>query len=187
VASRRHDTPHSLTFATHHTTTHTHTSGPDLKTAYNRAAYSHTWKQIRVYVEDDSGLRITDGADSMRLVQLRARFAYFDPTLLAAASAGAQASWTALDEAEINVSRMPLGTPLRRCACLSCIHITSALGLLCLACLLSFWGNTLTINGLLPSPHDNHYVPTACAAPTYIRWWRVPQVMHFRSRLHAAE
>ena len=183
MASRRHDTPHSLTFATH-TTTHT---GPDLKTAYNRAAYSHTWKQIRVYVEDDSGLRITDGADSMRLVQLRARFAYFDPTLLAAASAGAQASWTALDEAEINVSRMPLRTPLRRCACLSCIHITSALGLLCLACLLSFWGNTLTINCLLPSPHDNHCVPTACAAPTHIRWWRVPQVMHFRSRLHAAE
>ena len=61
------------------------------------------WKQIRVFIEDDSGLRITEGPDSVRLVQLRPRLAYFDSALLAAASSGAQAAWTALNEVEITV------------------------------------------------------------------------------------
>lgn len=89
-------------------------TGPDLKAAYNRAAWSHMFKEIRVFVEDNSGVRHTTGSEASTIVQLQLKFAYWTPSLLAAASPAAQASWAALNEIEMIVSTVPMTKTLAK-------------------------------------------------------------------------
>lgn len=76
-------------------------SRPDLVAAYNRAAFSHTFKKIRVIIEDANGVRITSGPDAELWIQLDTRFAYAIDQYKNAASAGAQAAWASLNHADL--------------------------------------------------------------------------------------
>jgi hypothetical protein len=48
---------------------------PDLYRAYNPTALSHTWRPVKVFVEDDDGVRITAGASATLSVSIRLDFA----------------------------------------------------------------------------------------------------------------
>ena len=70
---------------------------PDLNAAYNRAAFSHSFKKVKVFIEDSSGTRYTTGANSELILTLKSFPAYYEPSVLAAQTAESQATWAALD------------------------------------------------------------------------------------------